>query len=88
MQPFLNNLFSDPAILRLPTILRLPLARLIARRRATVARDIYRCGPNAIRDRRTALNLTRILVEHGWLTPIEKHRADMHEWRIVRGSQQ
>jgi hypothetical protein len=51
------------------------------------ARDIYRLGPNAIRDRKTALNLARILVEHGWLIPIETRRADMHEWRIVRGSE-
>jgi protoporphyrin/coproporphyrin ferrochelatase len=41
VEPFLVNLFSDPAILRLPLILRWPLARLIARRRADVARDIY-----------------------------------------------
>jgi ferrochelatase len=39
--PFLLNLFSDPAILRLPSLLRLPLARLIARRRVATARHIY-----------------------------------------------
>jgi ferrochelatase len=37
----LRNLFSDPAIIQLPGIVRLPLARLIARRRASVARKIY-----------------------------------------------
>jgi ferrochelatase len=42
VQPFLFNLFSDPAIIRLPTFLRLPLAQLISRRRAQVAREIYR----------------------------------------------
>ena len=41
VRPFLYNLFSDPAIIRLPVFLRLPLARLIARQRARVARDIY-----------------------------------------------
>jgi len=41
VEPFLRNLFSDPAIIALPAILRLPLARLIARRRAPVARAIY-----------------------------------------------
>lgn len=41
VQPFLRNLFSDPAIITLPWILRAPLARLIARRRAPVAREIY-----------------------------------------------
>src|SRR6478735_8838127 len=41
VQPFLRNLFSDPAIITLPTWLRLPLARLIASRRAPKARGIY-----------------------------------------------
>jgi len=40
IRPFLYNLFSDPAIIRLPVSLRLPLARLIARQRVPVARDI------------------------------------------------
>ena len=42
VRPFLFNLFSDPAILRLPSPLRLPLARLISWRRTPVAREIYR----------------------------------------------
>ena len=41
VEPFLRNLFSDPAIISLPAIVRLPLARLIARRRAPFARAIY-----------------------------------------------
>ena len=41
VEPFLRNLFSDPAIISLPAILRLPLARLIAKRRGPVAREIY-----------------------------------------------
>jgi ferrochelatase len=41
VEPFLRNLFSDPAIIALPAILRLPLARFIARKRAPVARKIY-----------------------------------------------
>ena len=41
VEPFLRNLFSDPAIIGLPALVRLPLARLIARRRAPVARAIY-----------------------------------------------
>jgi ferrochelatase len=39
--PFLKNLFSDPAIISLPTIARLPIAHLIAQRRAPIAREIY-----------------------------------------------
>ncbi len=41
VRPFLFNLFNDPAILRMPAILRWPLARLISTRRAPVAREIY-----------------------------------------------
>ena len=39
--PFLFNLFKDPAIIRLPAPLRLPLAWLIARGRARIAGEIY-----------------------------------------------
>ncbi len=42
VQPFLFNLFSDPAILRLPALVRLPLARIIAWRRTRLAQEIYR----------------------------------------------
>jgi ferrochelatase len=41
VEPFLRNLFSDPAIITLPTIFRVPLARLVAARRAPIAREIY-----------------------------------------------
>ncbi len=41
VKPFLRNLFSDPAIITLPTLVRLPLASFIASRRAPKARKIY-----------------------------------------------
>jgi ferrochelatase len=41
VRPFLVNLFSDPAIIRVPEPLRSLLARLIAWRRAAIARGIY-----------------------------------------------
>jgi ferrochelatase len=41
VQPFLRNLFSDPAIITLPTWLRIPLARFIASRRTPKAKKIY-----------------------------------------------
>jgi ferrochelatase len=41
VEPFLRNLFSDPAVIDLPGFLRRPLARIVARRRAAVAREIY-----------------------------------------------
>ena len=41
VEPFLFNLFNDPAILNLPGFLRFPLAKLISKRRAPVAKKIY-----------------------------------------------
>jgi ferrochelatase len=41
VEPFLFNLFNDPAIIRVPHPLRWVLARLISKRRAPVARTIY-----------------------------------------------
>ena len=42
VQPFLFNLFNDPAILNLPFIFRYPLAKLISSRRAPIAKKIYK----------------------------------------------
>ena len=41
VEPFLFNLFNDPAILNLPTFFRYPLAKLISNRRAPTAKKIY-----------------------------------------------
>ena len=41
VEPFLFNLFNDPAILNLPFFLRYPLAKLISNRRAPTAKKIY-----------------------------------------------
>jgi ferrochelatase len=41
VEPFLRNLFGDPAIIALPGPLRRPLAKFVAARRAPVAREIY-----------------------------------------------
>jgi ferrochelatase len=41
VEPFLRNLFSDPAIISLPAIVRKPLAWFIARRRTPFAKKIY-----------------------------------------------
>lgn len=41
VEPFLFNLFNDPAIIELPGLLRRFVARLISRRRAPTAREIY-----------------------------------------------
>jgi ferrochelatase len=41
VEPFLRNLFCDPAIISLPWFLRRPLGWFIARRRAPLAQEIY-----------------------------------------------
>jgi ferrochelatase len=41
VEPFLYNLFADPAIIALPNPLRWLVAKLISHRRAPVAREIY-----------------------------------------------
>jgi len=42
VEPFLYNLFSDPAIIRLPRFLRLFVAGRISRKRTPIAQEIYR----------------------------------------------
>ncbi len=41
VEPFLFNLFNDPAIISLPNFLRYPLAKFISKRRTPVAKAIY-----------------------------------------------
>jgi ferrochelatase len=41
VEPFLFNLFNDPAIISLPSIFRFPLAKFISKRRTPVAKAIY-----------------------------------------------
>ena len=38
VEPFLFNLFYDPAILNLPKFIRYPLAKLISKRRAPITK--------------------------------------------------
>ena len=42
VEPFLFNLFNDPAIINIPFIFRYPLAKFLSKRRAPVAKNIYR----------------------------------------------
>ena len=41
VEPFLFNLFNDPAIISIPSFLRYPIAKLISKRRAPIAKAIY-----------------------------------------------
>ncbi|MBA1339994.1 MAG: ferrochelatase [Pelagibacterales bacterium] len=42
VEPFLFNLFNDPAILNLPIFFRYPLAKLISKKRTPIAKEIYK----------------------------------------------
>jgi len=42
VEPFLFNLFNDPAIISIPSIIRYPLAKFISKRRTPVAKNIYK----------------------------------------------
>ena len=52
VQPFLRNLFGDPAILRLPSLIRRPLASFLARRRTPKARGDLRQDRRLLADPR------------------------------------
>jgi ferrochelatase len=71
VEPFLYNLFRDPAIFRLPLarLTQRPLARWIARRRAPAARAAYAAiggrSPLLEHTRRQAEALARALAPHG-----------------------
>ena len=42
IEPFLFNLFNDPAIINIPSIFRYPLAKFISKKRTPVAKNIYK----------------------------------------------
>jgi len=42
VEPFLFNLFNDPAIINIPSIIRYPLAKFISKKRAPIAKNIYK----------------------------------------------
>ena len=42
VEPFLFNLFNDGAIISIPSIFRYPLAKFISKRRAPIAKNIYK----------------------------------------------
>ena len=69
VEPFLQNLFSDPAIIGLPAPLRRHVAKLAARRRAPLAREIYAklggSSPINAETERQAEALERMLTARG-----------------------
>ena len=55
VEPFLFNLFNDPAIINIPSIFRYPLAKLISKKRTPIAKNIYK----AIGSKSPILELTQ-----------------------------
>ena len=53
------------------------------RGKTITARDIYQYGPSAIRDRKTTLTITQILVDHRWLKQLPTKRRDQNEWQLA-----
>jgi hypothetical protein len=49
------------------------------------ARDIYRHGPNPVRERERALEAAEILTRRGWLIPLTAKRRDVKRWQITIG---
>ncbi len=80
VRPFLFNLFSDPAIIGLPAILRVPLAHLVSRRRARVAAAIYaRLGGGSPLLENTAMQARALEVALGDLGDVRAFPA-MRYW--------
>ena len=69
VEPFLRNLFSDRAVIDLPGFVRRPLAAIVARRRAPIAKEIYaRLGgrsPILEETQRQAAAIEKLLQQHG-----------------------
>jgi ferrochelatase len=98
IRPFLFNLFNDPAILRLPGIVRWPLARLLSQRRAKVAAAIYaelggrsplleetRAQAVALEAALDDLGETRVFVAMRYWHPMSEAVAgEVHAWRPDR----
>jgi len=42
VEPFLFNLFNDPAIISIPSFFRYPLAKFLSKRRAPITKNIYK----------------------------------------------
>jgi hypothetical protein len=76
---------SDPVVQMLPRAQKLlEWLHEYWKKPVVSARDMYRHGPNSIRNRKAATDLANILVDHGWLTPVDTRRRDTLKWGVVR----
>jgi hypothetical protein len=47
-------------------------------------RDITLFGPSMIRTQRTEFNTAEVLVQHGWLAPIQGPYRNSRQWQVMR----
>ena len=69
VEPFLFNIFNDPAIISIPSLLRYPLAKFISKRRAPITKNIYKKignkSPILELTEKQAINLEKFLLKKG-----------------------
>ena len=69
VEPFLFNLFNDPAIISIPSLLRYPLAKFLSKRRSPIAKNIYKKignkSPILELTEKQAISLEKFLLKRG-----------------------
>ena len=83
VEPFLFNLFNDPAIISIPSIFRYPLAKLISKRRTPIAKNIYKeignKSPILDLTQDQAKNLDTLIKKiHQYFIPLLLHYHSIH----------
>ena len=73
VEPFLFNLFSDPAILIIPRFLRYPVAKLISKRRTPIAKKMYTKIGGSSPPSREITNQLYLLIEN---------ELEAHTWQF------
>ena len=79
VEPFLFNLFNDPAIIGLPRILRKIVAKIISKRRAPISKKIY----EAIGGRSPILELTKKQAKSLEKKLNDDNKKDIHKCFVV-----
>ena len=91
----LNSARTNPDLISAEKVLDWLRTREKGERMYVSLPEVYQFGPNVVRDKSTALKAIHILVDHGWLRPLEgggkvggKHRKQVWEvhHRVFQGS--
>ena len=80
VEPFLFNLFNDPAIISLPRILRKFVAKIISKKRTPIAKKIY----EAIGGKSPILELTKEQAKSLEKKLNDNNKKDVYKWYIFR----